>query len=529
MSYTAKRLIAIAQAEIGYKEKASNASLDNNTANAGSNNYTKYARDLAAAGYYNGNKNGFAWCDVFVDWCFFQLADKNRAKAENIECQTGELGAGCIYSKGYYKAQGRIYSTPEPGDQVFFKQDGDIVHTGIVETVSSSQITTIEGNSSNQVARRTYSRSDGYIDSYGRPKYDVENTSTPAPNNTVEKTDVKIIESILTKNPCYTAGKTITVQGLMLHSVGCPQPSASVFVKNWNSESYDSACVHGFIDGNTGDVYQTLPWNRRGWHAGGSANNTHIGVEMCEPACIKYTSGANFTCSDTATAKAVVKRTYESAVKLFAYLCKKYNLDPLKNGVIISHNEGRLSGVASSHVDPEHLWDGLKTGYTMDGFRKAVAAAMGTVSTTSPVETKSDLKVGDVVTFNGTTHYTSANSSKGVACKPGKAEITKVYKGKHPYHLVAVKGSTSNVYGWVDEKDVYEANPTGTAPVTAATNFIVKVTADALNIRKGAGTNYSVTGVIRDGGCYTIVQTSGNWGKLKSGAGWICLDYTQTL
>ena len=66
---------------------------------------------------------------------------------------------------------------------------------------------------------------------------------------------MKIINSILTKNPCYTAGRKITVKGLMLHSVGCSQPSASVFVRNWNSESYDRACVHGFIDANTGDVY----------------------------------------------------------------------------------------------------------------------------------------------------------------------------------------------------------------------------------------------------------------------------------
>lgn len=103
---------------------------------------------------------------------------------------------------------------------------------------------------------------------------------------------MNLIQSILTQNPCYKAGRKITVKGLMLHSVGCPQPSAAVFVRNWNKASYDRACVHAFIDGNTGDVYQCLPWNHRGWHGGGSSNNTHIGVEMCEPACIKYTGGA---------------------------------------------------------------------------------------------------------------------------------------------------------------------------------------------------------------------------------------------
>lgn len=195
---------------------------------------------------------------------------------------------------------------------------------------------------------------------------------------------MKIIEKFLTKNPCYICGRTITPKGLMLHSVGCPQPSAMVFVNNWNPPANGrEVCVHGFIDGNTGDIYQTLPWNRRGWHAGGSANNTHIGVEMCEPACIKYTGGSSFTCSDTATAKAVVKRTYDAAVELFAYLCKQYGLDPTADGVIISHKEGCARGVASNHGDPEHLWKGLNTGYTMDGFRKAVKAAMGGASSGS--------------------------------------------------------------------------------------------------------------------------------------------------
>ena len=97
---------------------------------------------------------------------------------------------------------------------------------------------------------------------------------------------------------------------------------------------------------------------------------------MCEPACIRYTVGSNFTYSDLATAKTVVKRTYEAAVELFAMLCKRYSLDPLADGVVISHKEGSIRGIASNHGDPEHLWMQLGMGYTMDGFRKAVAAAM---------------------------------------------------------------------------------------------------------------------------------------------------------
>lgn len=187
---------------------------------------------------------------------------------------------------------------------------------------------------------------------------------------------MKIVESIMTKNPCYTAGRKIAVKGLMLHSVGTSQPSAAVFIGLWNKESYSASCVHGIIDANDGTVYQTLPWDHRGWHGGGSSNDTHIGVEMCEPDCIKYTSGASFTCSDTVRAKEMVKRTYDAAVELFAELCEKFGLDPLADGVIVSHAEGYKRGIASGHGDPEHLWNGLGMGYTMDTFRQAVKAAM---------------------------------------------------------------------------------------------------------------------------------------------------------
>ena len=187
---------------------------------------------------------------------------------------------------------------------------------------------------------------------------------------------MKLIKSILTENPCYKAGRTINVKGLMLHSVGCSQPSASVFIRLWNKASYKNACVHGFIDANDGTVYQTLPWNHRGWHGGGSSNNTHIGVEMCEPACIKYTGGASFTCTDKPTAIAAAERTYKAAVELFAMLCKEFSLDPLADGVIVSHKEGHARGIASNHGDPEHLWKQLGMGYTMDTFRKAVKAEM---------------------------------------------------------------------------------------------------------------------------------------------------------
>ncbi len=199
-------------------------------------------------------------------------------------------------------------------------------------------------------------------------------------------------QAILTKNPCFVANvnkqdnRYAAFQkrgplGLMLHSVGCPQPSAEVFIGLWNRPEYTSACVHGFIDARTGIAYQTLPWNFRGWHGGygpnGNSNDTHIGIEMCEPAEIYYTSGCTFKVKDYAKARAAAKRTYDTAVELFAQICEQYRLDPTAPGVIVvSHAEGHAAGIATNHGDPEHLWRGLGMSLTMDGFRKDVKATM---------------------------------------------------------------------------------------------------------------------------------------------------------
>ena len=184
---------------------------------------------------------------------------------------------------------------------------------------------------------------------------------------------MQITQSFLTKNRCYQTGRKIAVKGLMLHSIGCPQPSASLIAKSWNN-SKAGACVHAFIDANTGEVIQTLPWNHRAWHGGGSSNDTHIGVEMCEPPNIRYTSGSRFTCADPQVARKYVITAYNSAVELFAFLCKEFNLNPLTD--IVSHDEGGKTGIAADHDDPEHLWTQLDLPYTMDGFRQDVLSEM---------------------------------------------------------------------------------------------------------------------------------------------------------
>jgi len=145
MAYDPKKVIAIAEAEVGYLEKASNKNLDSKTANAGSKNYTKYARDMdAIPNFYNGKKQGVAWCDIFVDWCFVQAYGVEAARA--LLCQPlKSSGAGCKYSRGYYKAKGQLHtSNPQPGDQIFFwpsdrSDPNAVAHTGLVYDVDKTR------------------------------------------------------------------------------------------------------------------------------------------------------------------------------------------------------------------------------------------------------------------------------------------------------------------------------------------------------------------------------------------------------
>ena len=185
MAYTADKVIEIALNEVGYLEKKSNSQLDSKTANAGSNNYTKYARDLdATPNFYNGKKQGYAWCDVWVDWVFVRAFGVEKAK--ELLCQPNNSGgAGCYYSAQYYKNKGQFYTAnPKKGDQIFFwnSAKNDVAHTGLVYKVDSVYVYTVEGNTSSAsgvianggaVEKKKYSLTYNRIHGYGRPKYDV--------------------------------------------------------------------------------------------------------------------------------------------------------------------------------------------------------------------------------------------------------------------------------------------------------------------------------------------------------------------
>ena len=197
---------------------------------------------------------------------------------------------------------------------------------------------------------------------------------------------MKLHELILTNNDCYKSGRKITPSGVMVHSTGANNPNLKRYVgpddgllgvnkynNHWN-QSGISKCVHAFIgklaDGSIA-TYQTLPWDYRGWHCGAAGNNTHISFEICE---------------DSLNDADYLGKVYQEAVELTAFLCKKFNLDPLADGVVICHAEGNKMGIASNHGDVLHWWP--KHGKDMDTFRKDVKAAMSGTAVVEPPATE---------------------------------------------------------------------------------------------------------------------------------------------
>jgi peptidoglycan hydrolase-like protein with peptidoglycan-binding domain len=203
MANYASKVVEIALNEVGYLEKKTNSNLDSKTANAGYNNYTKYARDIdAIVNFYNGKKNGYAWCDVWTDWVFIQAFGVETAK--KLLCQPDKsYGAGCYYSAKYYKNNGRFYtSNPKPGDQIFFwnSKKNDVAHTGIVYDVDNIYVYTVEGNTSTAsgvvangggVCCKKYKLNYARIYGYGRPAYDIEPATTSKTEETIYKPTVK--------------------------------------------------------------------------------------------------------------------------------------------------------------------------------------------------------------------------------------------------------------------------------------------------------------------------------------------------
>ena len=295
---------------------------------------------------------------------------------------------------------------------------------------------------------------------------------------------------ILTENDCYKKGVKMTggkPKGIVMHSTGANnvylkryvQPArldkaydqvikdlgVNLYGNHWN-RSRGSACVHAFI----------------GKEANGSiATYQTLPFDICCWGCgsgLKgsYNKNPNAKiqfeiCEDGLKDEQYFSKVFEEAAELCAYICKEYNLS---TDTICSHKEAHAAGYATNHGDPEHWLK--KFGKNMDDFRGMVDEKLTGKANGSAVKVKTIFQDSNIIS----------------------------------------------------QRRVSQNN------VSQNTEYLVRVLADVLNIRGGPGTNYKILGVIKNKGTYTIIEESdgqgaSKWGRLKSGAGWVSLDFCKRV
>ena len=282
------------------------------------------------------------------------------------------------------------------------------------------------------------------------------------------------------KSPYSMTPKYITIHNT---SNSAPAQNEISYMKNNNNATSYHVCVDEKY------VIQAIPFNRNAWHAGdgasGTGNRYSIGIEIA-----RSTGDIN-----------LFKQAEQNCAMYVAQLLKNYGwgIDRVKR-----HKD--WSGKQCPHRTMELGWTRF-----LNMIQKELDKLNGKTTTTT---VSSSIKVGDKVKVNPNA-TTYANSTKTIPSwvKNGTYTVSKVDSSK-----VLLKEITSYVY----IKDVSKVGAT-----SSNASYVIRVIVDSLNIRSGAGTNYSIVGTVKKGGVYTIVEEKNGFGRLKSGKGWISLDCTE--
>ncbi len=357
-----------------------------------------------------------------------------------------------------------------------------------------------------------------------------------------------IIKAYAINNLCYKEAQKMTPKGIVVHSTGANNPYLKRYVdepekvginrygNHWNTEKPGGkkVCVHAFIGYDKDKkviIAEILPLDICCWGIGsgskGSYNNN--------PAYIQFE-----ICEDKLTDKVYYKQAFTVAAKYCAELCRSYGISIDK---IVGHCEAHRLGYGNKHSDPEHWMKNF--GETMDDFRRQVSEILKSKNIDKEKKQKTDsenksIVKGDLVSIENNATYYNGKSVPGwvknqnwyVCSDPigDRVVIDKNEKGTNSIcspiskkFLTAVKKADSTVSSESAVKLDDNKCP-----------YLIKVTSNYLNIRKGAGTNNAKVGSITDKGIYTVVEEktgvgATKWGKLKSGAGWISLDYTKKI
>ena len=375
----------------------------------------------------------------------------------------------------------------------------------------------------------------------------------------------KPLVCMMTNSTCYKGTETMKIKGVLWHSTGANNPWLCRYVqpsdnakdrdemlKLIGKNSYNNDWNHiyveaglnawiGKLDDGTVATVQTMPWDYRPWGCAsgskGSCNNGWIQFEIAE---------------DSLSDSAYFNRVYKEACELTAYLCKMYDLDPkgtvttngVKIPVILCHYDSYKLGMGSNHGDIYHWFN--KYGKDMDDVRNDVAALLKEPVTATTVNSTSINTLVEKGVINSPNYWVSVKDDikhlntllNKLANACSNKVVASVGNVDEAIDRLVRCGVIDSPDYWLKNydkvKNVDKLLVKAAKQVACNLSYKVKVTASVLNIRDGAGTNFGVTGSIRNGDVYTIVAESDGegatkWGKMKSGAGWISLDYCEKI
>lgn len=297
---------------------------------------------------------------------------------------------------------------------------------------------------------------------------------------------------------------SMTPQYITIHNTSnnaSAENEVKYMINNNNQTSYHVAVDDKY-------VIQAIPFNRNAWHAGDGANGTgnrkSIGIEIC------YSTGNVET----------FKKAEANCAKYVATLLKQYGWTTSR---VKRHKD--WSGKNCPHKTMELGWDRF-----VKMIQKELDALNGKTTTTSSSSTTSSSGTLTGSNFMVRIKVDSLNIRKSASFS---STVMGTVKKGQIYTIVKVSngmGYLKSGAGWISMGTDYVEKISGVSSTSASnTSYKVKITANVLNVRAGAGATYKINTTVKKNQVFTIIETKNGWGKLKSGAGWIDLSYATKL
>lgn len=349
------------------------------------------------------------------------------------------------------------------------------------------------------------------------------------------KTTISIIQKTSTHNT--TACNNRKIEWIVLHYTagtaftrGAAQNTANYFSTTTNKASADF-----IVDDETIVQYNPDPLNHYCWAIGGNKysnkstslaaqyygqckNSNSISIEMCSGK--KNKASLAVTDDDWY----ITENTKKMAIQLTRYLLQLYKID--KSHIIMHH---QVTGKACPQP-----W--CKNENALNEWRSFLAAVGGS-SNEINISTKPSIPAEDIISGGVSVKYVARVTANVLNIRSGPGtmySIVGTVKKGSAYTIIEEQGGFGRLLsgaGWLSLEYLEKVDLTQTSPpnIPGKLPYLVRVTADTLNVREGPGTRYKIVTNVHRPSIYTIVEEKDNWGKLRSGAGWICLNYTEKV